>query len=247
MNGGSNQNPFPRLKHYRPGTIAPQENHATESLAACLVLSQEFRRWFLSFLLGADNSDRKFTDDYTVVTQERTDFGILDLEAMKNEFNIIVAMLSSDDLKIARDGAVKVMLIFEAAENGFLDKATAALFPDAAFNCGYSDDDIDELARSVASLIEGQSLHVEIRSSLIWALTKLYRQDVLRFFIDLTCQSRDVKNLCENTDVLNYVANYVLKGIPDPAVSNIVRLREVLRDVEFSDAELRESKCLIMG
>lgn len=43
-------NPFSRLKHYLPDKLDPQENHATECLAACLVLSNQVRIAFVQFL-----------------------------------------------------------------------------------------------------------------------------------------------------------------------------------------------------
>src|SRR5258708_4997296 len=44
------QNPFTRLKHYKPDLIHPKENHATECLAACLQFSDEIRASFVAFL-----------------------------------------------------------------------------------------------------------------------------------------------------------------------------------------------------
>jgi hypothetical protein len=46
------QNPFIQLSKYRAAGNDPQENRATEALAACLVLSEEMRREFLLFLFG---------------------------------------------------------------------------------------------------------------------------------------------------------------------------------------------------
>jgi hypothetical protein len=43
-------NPFSRLKHFIPDENDPQENHATECLAACLVFSSTLRRAFIDFL-----------------------------------------------------------------------------------------------------------------------------------------------------------------------------------------------------
>ena len=45
-------NPFSRLKHYIPDGNDPQENHATECLAACLVFSPRLRAAFISFLFS---------------------------------------------------------------------------------------------------------------------------------------------------------------------------------------------------
>ena len=72
------QNPFLRLKHYRtdPTGNDPKENHATEVLAACLVLSSATRAEFLSFLF---DGERTFTteeaDNWRVETQVPTDDG----------------------------------------------------------------------------------------------------------------------------------------------------------------------------
>src|SRR6266478_1423611 len=47
------QNPFVRLRKYTPDVSDPSENRATETLAACLVFSEQFRRMFLRFLFNA--------------------------------------------------------------------------------------------------------------------------------------------------------------------------------------------------
>jgi hypothetical protein len=41
------QNPFVRLRKYIPNVADPLENRATETLAACLVFSEQARRDFL--------------------------------------------------------------------------------------------------------------------------------------------------------------------------------------------------------
>ena len=67
-------NPFSRLKHYLPSEIDPQENHATECLAACLVFSLKIREEFLQFLL---NGAIKTSDlaEIEVVTQQAIEGG----------------------------------------------------------------------------------------------------------------------------------------------------------------------------
>ena len=45
-------NPFSRLKRFLPDKNDPQENHATECLAACLVFSPRIRASFIRFLFG---------------------------------------------------------------------------------------------------------------------------------------------------------------------------------------------------
>jgi hypothetical protein len=68
------QNPFSRLKHYLRDETDPQENHATECLAACLVLSSKIRAAFIQFLL--DSPMRTFDlADVEVVTQKAIEGG----------------------------------------------------------------------------------------------------------------------------------------------------------------------------
>jgi hypothetical protein len=65
------QNPFVKLKHYRPDVTHPTENHATEVLAACLVLSDNLRRGFINFLLSKQDArlDAEELDSFTISTQ----------------------------------------------------------------------------------------------------------------------------------------------------------------------------------
>jgi hypothetical protein len=73
-------NPFVRLKHYRPDECDPKENHATESLAACLRLSLSLRSAFLRLCHnGTLPLDELLIPDVDVVTQEPLGSGVLDL------------------------------------------------------------------------------------------------------------------------------------------------------------------------
>src|SRR2546425_2847233 len=51
---GRVQNPFIQLRKYTPDVSDPSENRATETLAACLVFSEYFRRSFLQFLFSGN-------------------------------------------------------------------------------------------------------------------------------------------------------------------------------------------------
>ena len=76
----SRNNPFVRLKHYRPDECHPKENHATEGLAACLRLSIPLRTAFLRLChAGACPLDEVTISEVEVLTQEPLDKGILDL------------------------------------------------------------------------------------------------------------------------------------------------------------------------
>src|SRR6266567_371090 len=70
------QNPFLRLKHYTPGS----ENHATETLAACLSLSDNIKREFVLFLF---DDKRRFepteAEAFEVSTQQIGEYGTVDL------------------------------------------------------------------------------------------------------------------------------------------------------------------------
>jgi hypothetical protein len=67
-------NPFSRLKHYVASEIDPQENHATECLAACLVFSPKVRSAFIAFLAG-DEAQHFKSPDPDVETQCLTETG----------------------------------------------------------------------------------------------------------------------------------------------------------------------------
>jgi len=89
------QNPFSRLKHYRPGENHSKENHATESLAACLVLSEDFREIFIAFLFGgADRVPEQLAKndaEIEVETQHSTDEGkFLDILLTAEGYAVVV-------------------------------------------------------------------------------------------------------------------------------------------------------------
>ncbi len=76
------QNPFVRFKRYRhDGSADPRENHATETLAACLLLSARFKRLFVEFLFdGNVPFALDEIEDSAVETQRQTDGnGTMDL------------------------------------------------------------------------------------------------------------------------------------------------------------------------
>ena len=88
------QNPFHRLKHYRPGENDAKENHTTEALAACLVFSEDFRAKFLEFLFGGKTNVPDALADASqveVATQHSTkDSGIVDLLLRTHRFGVVV-------------------------------------------------------------------------------------------------------------------------------------------------------------
>lgn len=72
------QNPFVRLRKYRCDRIDPfeDENRATETLAACLVFSQQFRSEFLRFLFqGKPRCESMIVGDCEIFTQLNTTLG----------------------------------------------------------------------------------------------------------------------------------------------------------------------------
>lgn len=89
------QNPFRRLKHYRPDDIDPKENHATEALAACLVFSEAFRGEFIRFLFTG--AGRPVPNAFSapaqveILTQHSTDeSGTIDLLLRAGECALVV-------------------------------------------------------------------------------------------------------------------------------------------------------------
>jgi hypothetical protein len=86
-------NPFSRLKHHGVRENNPQENHATESLAACLVFSESLRRIFIQFLFREQPDS--MPDDLSGVEIETQQWeqgvGYFDLVLKRpNVFTIIV-------------------------------------------------------------------------------------------------------------------------------------------------------------
>ncbi len=95
------QNPFVRLKHYHRDITDPLENHATETLAACLSFSENIRREFIQFLF---DDKTPFTDwpSFEVFTQQQTPYGTVDLLLVAPEaLNIVVEV----KVKAPEDGS----------------------------------------------------------------------------------------------------------------------------------------------
>jgi hypothetical protein len=91
------QNPFVKLKHYRPDVTNPAENHATEVLAACLVLSDKLKRGFIKFLSSKDvRFDAEELESFTISTQAPiAEYGTVDLliespEESPEKYTIVV-------------------------------------------------------------------------------------------------------------------------------------------------------------
>src|SRR5690242_18116118 len=72
-------NPFSRLKHFIPDETDPQENHATESLASCLVFSPRIKEEFIRFLFPDERFKAVVSSQIEVVTQEYIQDGYIDL------------------------------------------------------------------------------------------------------------------------------------------------------------------------
>src|ERR1035437_1777330 len=90
-------NPFSRLERYQDSGNEAKENRATECLAACLQLSDEFRAFFISFLYSGNAPEAvKYTSADDVYTQhwidnDDTENGYLDLLIQsKGRFTIVV-------------------------------------------------------------------------------------------------------------------------------------------------------------
>jgi hypothetical protein len=75
------QNPFVKLKQYRRDATDPLENHATETLAACLSFSDNIKREFIRFLFaGKMPFDTADAESFEVSTQAQLGgYGTVDL------------------------------------------------------------------------------------------------------------------------------------------------------------------------
>ena len=84
-------NPFSRLKHHLPDKIDPQENHATECLAACLVFSAKIREAFVKFLFDSEDPPISSYAEIEIITQEPIASGYIDLVLCRgSEFSLAV-------------------------------------------------------------------------------------------------------------------------------------------------------------
>jgi len=68
----ADQNPFLRLRHYKPGLIDPRENHATECLGLCMRVSEAIRKRVLRALFAGQNPRNiSFGSACKIYTQHR--------------------------------------------------------------------------------------------------------------------------------------------------------------------------------
>lgn len=94
-------NPFSRLKHYARDLTDPQENHATESLAACLSFSPAIKKAFIEFFVGTGACPEFSAENVEVSTQEQI------LSGEDNNLGYIDLVLREDD-KVLMAVEVKV-------------------------------------------------------------------------------------------------------------------------------------------
>lgn len=117
-------NPFSRLKHYLPGEIDSQENHATECLAACLVFSSKIRGAFIQFLFN-EKINTPNSAEIEVITQHWIEGGgYIDL-VMRQESGLVVVVeikvkASEDERHIQQIKAYKKWVWDEAKSDGYL-------------------------------------------------------------------------------------------------------------------------------
>jgi len=83
-------NPFSQLKRYSVGKNDPQENHATECLAACLVFSPRICHAFIEFLLNEESKNFD-ASEIEVETQVSVGGGYIDL-VLRQESKFIIAV-----------------------------------------------------------------------------------------------------------------------------------------------------------
>jgi hypothetical protein len=102
-------NPFVNLRKFVPDLADPKENHATESLAACLTFSPVLKAEFLRFLFGDTRLpvDATLADEIVVETQINIGkFGIIDLYlSVPDTLHIVieVKVMATEDSTQLRD------------------------------------------------------------------------------------------------------------------------------------------------
>jgi hypothetical protein len=136
---GLMNNPFSRLKHFTPNENDPQENHATECLAACLVFSPRLRRAFIDFLSGGDGKlEIGDESEIDVATQREIEGGgyvdlVLD-QPGKFTVAVEVKVKSPENCEHHRDQLkrYRTWLRAENQSNGYL--FTLVRNPDRSFN-----------------------------------------------------------------------------------------------------------------
>jgi hypothetical protein len=131
-------NPFVNLRKFVPLDADPKENHATESLAACLQFSPVLKLEFLRFLFGDTKLpfDPDVTDDIEVATQVNVGkFGILDIYlSLEGQVHIVIEVKvnAPEDGTQLRD--YSSWLKTQTGDEKFL--FSLVCFPDRSFKFG---------------------------------------------------------------------------------------------------------------
>jgi len=136
-------NPFINLRKFVPDRADPKENHATESLAACLQFSPVLRTEFVRFLFGDTPLPFNNTDcnDLEVSSQVNVGkFGILDLYlSIRDKVHIVieVKVAAPENKRQLRDyrnwlktqnGDQKFLFSLVSFQAGLSDTATMVFF-----------------------------------------------------------------------------------------------------------------------
>jgi|SRR4051812_38056736 hypothetical protein len=99
-------------------------------------------------------------------------------ETVTEPIPILIRDLTSDDIRQARDAAVRAMLLLEWDAQGFLDKSASVGFPQQGlYDFRPTSRNVLDLINGIKELLANAKLPEEIQRSILWALSKSNRQE----------------------------------------------------------------------
>ena len=118
--------------------------------------------------------------------------------------------VSSSEPTRARNAIVRTTLILEWDTQGHLDKSAAEGFPQLGlYSAPPTDADVIGLIRGLDVHLQDPSRNEELQQSILSALSKSGRKEAFAVFTKLLNKTRNLKSLCESTDVLQAVADFL--------------------------------------
>jgi len=129
---------------------------------------------------------------------------------MSRAIEELLSDVASAESTSARNAIVRASLILEWDTQGRLDTSVAEGFPQPGlYEAAPTDADVIGLIRGLAQYVENPSFSDELRQSILWALSKSGRIEAFNVFAKLLDQASNLKALCEGTDLLQSVADFL--------------------------------------
>ncbi len=166
---------------------------------------------------------------------------------MSEELRRLIVDICETDPRKANDAIVTAALLLEWDNQGFLDRTSAELFSYAGlFLSAPSPQDVDEILRCLDGFLSNATADNSMRNSVIWALTRSTRVEVVPILTRLLTRGNDTRELCEGTDaLLTFAAIIKVQGVPQTAALD--ELRQKLSVLRFEDPETEAARRQVLN